>query len=49
MDPLLTSSTPIQQALFEGGMPQLKRKSLQTFLAIKRCQRPKIEVVINLE
>ena len=38
----------MQQALFKCETPQLELKSLQTFLAIKCCQRTKIGKVINL-
>jgi len=36
------------QASFKCEMPRLELKSWQTFLAIKRCQRTKIQKVIKL-
>ena len=42
-------SSLVRQALFEGGMPQLMRKSSHKFLAIKCCYWPKIGELINLE
>ena len=46
MDPLLSSS--MQQAAYKYEMPRLELKSLQTFLAIIRCQPTKIRKVIKL-
>jgi len=37
----------MQLAAFKYEMPQLELKSLQTFLAIKRCQRTKIRKIIK--
>jgi hypothetical protein len=45
-DPLLTSS--MLQASFKCEMPRLELKSWQTSLAIKCCQRTKIQKVIKL-
>jgi hypothetical protein len=38
----------MQQALFKCEMPQLELKSLQSFLAINRCQGTKSKTVIKL-
>ncbi len=44
-DPLLRSS--ILQASFKCETPRLELKSLRSFLAIKRCQRKKIEKLLS--
>ncbi len=46
MDPVLSSS--MRQALFKCKMPRLELKSLQSFLAIKRCQGTKSKKVNKL-
>jgi len=38
----------MQQALSKYETPRLELKSLGMFLAIKRCERTKIQKVINL-